>query len=148
MKDVRVRRAEKKDIKQVDKLVKEFFENDIPVLQYSCEDSLSLIKDVIENKIGFVLEKDSRVIGMLGGYVIGLYASKSRCFHEICWFVSEKHRRYGVFLFNEVEKFCRLNGIDKMIFILLTNSVQDKVRKFYEKKGFVPLEEHYIKNLV
>lgn len=142
-----IRRPEYGDIKQITDLISHFFKQDGVDFKFDRKQCEQFVRASIDDKIAFVADKDKKIIGIIAGQVMVPPGSDDKVFHELVWFVLPEYRRYGIKLFNRIEQFCQTNDIKHMIFIHIINSVSEKVERFYQKKGFKLLEQHYIKTI-
>ena len=95
----------------------------------------------------FLMIVDETCQGILYGVCFKSPTSGKQIFQEIIWYVNEPFRRYGVKLLREVEKLLKLNGVSIMIMAVLENSKTEKLKIFYERLGYKPMEVHYVRNL-
>ena len=66
---------------------------------------------------------------------------------EAFWFVDEKSRGGGLKLFITAEKWAKESGSKRMNMIHLTNSMPEKLKSLYEKKGYKMIETTYQKEI-
>jgi GNAT superfamily N-acetyltransferase len=142
-----IRRPGYDDIKQITDLISEFFKQDGVDFKFNRKQCEQFVRTSVDDKISFVADKDKKIIGIIAGQVMVPPGSDDKVFHELVWFVLPEYRRYSIKLFNSIIQFCRINDIKYMIFNHITNSVGEKVERFYQKKGFKLLEQHYIKTI-
>lgn len=95
----------------------------------------------------FLLIIDDVCQGILFGTRFKSMTSGQQIFQEIIWYVNEPYRRYGIRLLKEVQKILKSNGVSIMIMAVLENSKTEKLKSFYERVGFKPMETHYIRSL-
>lgn len=95
----------------------------------------------------FILLKEDVPIGILAGSVVDSSMFGQKIYQELIWYVDEKHRGEGFKLLKHLEEWCREKGIGKIIMAFMHNSMPDRLYEFYQKKGYVPLETHLIKDL-
>lgn len=109
----------------------------------------SLIETIKNNnpKHCFLLIVDNVCQGIIFGIVVKSMISERYMFQEVIWYVNESFRKYGVKLLKETEKVLKSTGISVMMMAVLENSKTAKLKRFYERLGFKPIETHFIRNL-
>ena len=105
-----------------------------------------------EEAAGFVnttllLENNGQVVGLISGKVIRLPLDTEWVYHEAVWYVRKQYRSGGIKLYKALEKYCKEQGIKKIIMVSMSNSKDDKLGRFYNRLGFQMMEKHYIKNI-
>lgn len=89
--------------------------------------------------------------GVAKGIIFGVRAvaptTGETIFQEMIWYVDPSHRRHGIRLLNEVEKILKSQGVSIMIMAVLENSKTDKLKAFYERVGYRPMEMHFMRRL-
>lgn len=99
------------------------------------------------SKDAFLLIVDGRCQGILFGTRYNSTLNNRVIFQEIIWYVNEPFRRYGVRLLKEVEKSLKSQGVSSMIMVYLHNSKSEKLKDFYVRLGYRPMETHLIRSL-
>lgn len=107
------------------------------IMRLSCENSGN----------AFLLIEDDKCQGILAGMEYQSMMSGKRIFQEIIWYVNEPFRKHGVRLFKTAEKILKSRGVGMMVMVVMENSKTKKIKRFYERIGFKPLEVHYMRNL-
>lgn len=144
--DVKVRRATYTDEDKIVELIQKFYTEILGEnygLSFSRENTRELFTKLVPH-ILLVLVVDDEVEGILAGEIIHAQGSGDRVFQEVCWYVNQAHRKYGMRLFTAVEQACKLGGVQHMVFVRLGTDTGDRIEKFYYRKGFKLLESHYI----
>jgi hypothetical protein len=95
----------------------------------------------------FLLIVDDKCVGILAGIITKSPINSLPVFQEVIWYVQLGHRLKGVMLFKEAQKRLKAQGVASMVMVCLGNSKHDKLVNFYERDGFVLLEQHFIKQL-
>lgn len=137
----------KEDALQALALVKEFYEeaiNDFGVY-FNQDIAMQTATQFIDTT--FILEDNNKIVGLLSGTIVHLPLSNEKVYHEAIWFVKKAYRVGGIKLYKALEKYCKEQGINKIIMVSMSNSKEDKLGKFYHRLGFELLEKHYIKNV-
>ncbi len=146
---MKVRRATIGDFSQAETLFEEFMNESLAEYGSSIEKSAltATMKALMDNCL--VLENgDGRLIGVLAGQVIGDPMNGASIFQEVVWYVLKAHRKYGILLVKEIEKWCKERNIKSVILAHLGNSMPEKIAKFYERMGYKHLECQYIKRII
>jgi GNAT superfamily N-acetyltransferase len=128
-------------------LVTEFYEEALKEYNatYSPESVDACIEQCAENII--LLINNGKCEGILAGTEAKNPISGERVFQEIIWYVSKKHRHFGVTLLKKAEAILKERGFTGIVMACLHNSKTEKLFTFYRKMGFVPIETHFIRGL-
>ena len=98
----------------------------------------------------FVAEKDNKIIGFLGGVIMGLMFNRNvSAFIECGYFIKKEHRKsdYGLRLIRQAINYCKENKIQKFM-IGNTGMVNiQRYRNFYERLGFKLFEQYFMKTI-
>lgn len=95
----------------------------------------------------FLLIVDDTCQGILYGQTFNSMVTGKLIFQEIIWFVDAKFRFGGIRLLRQAEKMLKKNGVSSMIMAVLENSKTEKIKAFYHRLGFKPMETHYVRSL-
>lgn len=95
----------------------------------------------------FLLIVDEVAQGILYGTRLRSPMNGGEIFQEVMWYVNKPFRAHGVRLLKEVEKHLKSDGVSTMIMAVLENSKTEKLKSFYTRLGFKPLETHFIRSL-
>jgi GNAT superfamily N-acetyltransferase len=129
-------------------LVEHFHEE--AVSEYAGFPEPVVLADAIRNADpgnSFLMLEDGRCEGILYG-VRSLFPSNGKkVFQEVIWYVNKSHRLNGVRLLREVEKILKSQGTEIIIMAVLENSKTEKIKSFYERVGYKPMETHYVRSL-
>ena len=92
----------------------------------------------------YIAELNNEIVGIAGGVVDEHPWSNIRWGSEDFWFVKKEHRgsRAGLLLFNKLMDWFKKNKAQRIHMTHYTWN--NKVEKFYTKKGFVPFETSYV----
>ena len=88
--------------------------------------------------------------GMVGAILYPHYFDRSATVaQEMFWWVDKEHRKSGagMVLLEGLEKWAKDNQAKSLTMIALAASDGDSMGRFYESRGYVPLERHYVKVL-
>ena len=113
---------------------------------FSSDAAIETIKTA-DHSNAFLLIIDEVCQGILYGVNIISPTSGKKIFQEVIWYVNEPFRKYGVRLLREVEKILKSKGVSIMIMAVLENSKTAKLKSFYERLGFKPMETHFVRSL-
>jgi len=118
-------------------------------INYSTDVFISNWTNLIEKNIGviFVYEKDNNMLGMIGGIKYPDINTGILVAMETFWIVLPEASGRGVALLNKFESWARNEGCKKIIMVRLLSSMPEYVGDIYRKKGYKPIEEHFIKEL-
>ena len=95
----------------------------------------------------FLLVVNGSCQGILAGAEYKSMMNGKRIFQEIIWYVNVPFRRYGVALLKHAQNILKSNGISIMIMAVMENSKTEKIKSFYERLGFKPMEVHFMKDI-
>lgn len=120
------------------------------VSEYDADFDPNVIIETIQNadpQNGFLLIVDGKCEGLLYGTRFKSSINGSFIFQEVIWYVNPAFRSHGVHLLNEVTRILKLQDVNVMIMAVLENSKAVKLKRFYERLGFKPMETHYMRTL-
>ena len=150
---MKIREAQLKDLEQVIKLGKEFFE----VSKY--DSFFSFDEESFEETIGnliyqdtttlFVVDDDG-IVGMAGAVLFPFYMnSKIKTCQEVFWYLKPEARkgRVGIDLLTAVEDWARNNGAYSFNMMSLEEVEPEKVERLLSIKGYKKTERHYMRIL-
>ena len=99
------------------------------------------------NQNAFLMIVDDACQGIFAGMECPSLVTKNRVFQEIIWYVNKPYRRHGIALLKNAEKSLKEAGVSIMIMAVLENSKAEKIKSFYQRLGYRPMEAHYVRNL-
>lgn len=97
-------------------------------------------------KIFGLWDKD-KIIGGIGLILFPALEDGVMTTTETFWFVDKESRGGGMKLFIKAEKWAKENGSKRMNMIHLTNSMPEKLKSLYERKGYKMIETSYQKEI-
>lgn len=131
----------------VARLIGEFHEESLGKYGVNLEkQSLLNTMDELRDE-AFLLIIDGRCEGLVAGKEVKTPIGDDRVWHEMIWFVTEKHRKHGLHLLKTAQDTLKSEGYTKIVMVLMENSKAEKLSRYYERLGFQPLERHFIKSL-
>ena len=152
---VRIRRAKSEEIMNIAAIVLDAFVGEtnkhISNLEKSSECNhnkfYNFYLERAKSKTPFVIyiaELNNEIIGIAGGAVAEHPWSNIKWGSEDFWFVKKEHRgsKAGLLLFNKLMDWFKKNKAERIHMTHYTWN--NKVEKFYTKKGFVPFETSYV----
>lgn len=142
-----VRQATEQDIDAIRELIELFHAESLDSFGLYCDVSTTVVAIKANLATGFVLEDDGEIIGVLGGVIGSAISSVGKVYQELVWYVKPDRRRYGCLLLDYVEKWCKENGIQKILMVHMGNFKKDTMEKYYLRRGYKFLEAHYIKEI-
>jgi GNAT superfamily N-acetyltransferase len=109
------------------------------------------IQHLVANNCGvvFLLIEQGSVTGAIGGLTHPDICDNSTVAQELFWFVNPTNRgKLGaVRLYEAFEKWARKRGASRLYMAAVCNDYLGALRKFYEKRGFVPKDIIFFKPL-
>lgn len=114
---------------------------------FDAQTIIDTIKAHKDAETAFLLIIDGSCQGILFGVETKSLLNGSKVFQEIIWYVNKSHRGFGLALFREAEKLLKLKNFKTIIMAVLENSKTQKLKAFYERLGFKPMETHYVRTL-
>lgn len=104
---------------------------------------------LIENGLGFILglEENGEALGALGAVVFPDINNDDLTVSEAFWFVHPDKRGAGVRLLQAFEDKARKLSAKKLIMCHLLALHPEKLSELYQRRGFTPVEVHYLKTL-
>lgn len=106
---------------------------------------LSLINSGAGKVFG-LWDKD-KIIGGIGLILFPALEDGVLTTTEAFWFVDEKSRGGGMKLFIKAENWAKESGSKRMNMIHLTNSMPEKLKGLYERRGYKMIETTYQKEI-
>jgi len=142
-----IRQAVPSDMDNVLALVQEFHTESLNDFGMSCneEKSKALMPQVMRSMI--VLEVEGKLVGLIAGLIVEALTGIGLTFQEIMWYVSKKHRRYGIKLYRELERYCLQWGVNSIVMANMGDKRDESFHKFYLKEGFRHIETQYMKKI-
>lgn len=97
----------------------------------------------------WLLEVDQKACGALGVLITDDINDGARVISEAFWYVVPEMRNslHGVRLFNEMERYAESIGAKRVLMIHYHATMDYRLPKFYEKRGYRAIETHYAKEL-
>jgi GNAT superfamily N-acetyltransferase len=95
----------------------------------------------------FVSMEGDEVCGTIGGFLTRDPCNNDLVCTEAFWFVHPEKRRNGALLLRHWIHFAKESGARRMSMVHLQHLQSDRLAVFYQKLGFEPIEQHYIKEL-
>lgn len=107
------------------------------------------ITKVTANNSGnvFLLVNNDKCEGVLAGIEIQGLLNRKKVFQEIIWYINKPFRRYGVALLKKAQEILKAEGFNTIIMAVLENSKTEKIKRLYERMGFINFESHWIRSL-
>ncbi len=118
-------------------------------IDYSSDVFIAHWTTLIKNNIGviFIYEKDEKIVGMIGGVKHPDINDGSLVAMEMFWAVLPSAKGCGIALLNKFESWAKNEGCRKIIMVRLIEFMPEYVGDIYKRKGYVPIEEHFMKEL-
>lgn len=132
-------------------LVKKFYDEAVGEYDHMLDlDTLiATIKTQAETNANnaFLLLVDNKCQGILYGQQFQSMSTGKLVFQELIWYMNIAFRRYGIKLLKHAEKVLHDNGVSSIIMAVLENSKTEKLKQFYSRMGYRPMETHFIRQL-
>ncbi|HDA7473283.1 TPA: GNAT family N-acetyltransferase, partial [Staphylococcus aureus] len=148
-----IRHAEPKDLPEVIEMGREFFDqsgNNFTVFdEASFTATVIALMSGVSNGSLLVAESADRLVGMTACVVFPFYANMAtKIGQEIFWFVKSDHRNgIGASLLDELEADARRRGADVFMSAAIAGLRDKAIGRVYEKRGYKPAENTYIRRL-
>jgi hypothetical protein len=148
-----IREANIKDIPSLIKRGPHFFKHagfEDKGLIFDEDSTYKTLQFLITDENGIVLVNEDKKIN---GFIYGLLSPFPLNYNQIiltefAWWVDPTARNTtGLKLLKEFEKEGIIKGATLMVMVTSDSFQEEKLKKFYKKKGFKHLEHHYIKRL-
>lgn len=144
------------DLERVFELANEFRKESGLDYEYS-EDSkygfVERITNLRELGMGGILaayeDGDINPIGALAYVIVNDILDGSLMASELFWYVRADKRkgRCGIKLLDKFEEICQEREVKKITMVHLNHMNADSLSKLYERRGYKPIETHYLKEL-
>jgi GNAT superfamily N-acetyltransferase len=92
----------------------------------------------------FMLKDNNKMVGALGCIKAEDPHSGELTAIETFWMVDPERRGKGTILLKYFDRWAKEEGCKKKAMIHLEDSLPDKLKKIYEKKGYQLVESHYM----
>lgn len=106
---------------------------------------------LIEANIGVMWKVvlDNKSVAFLGGILMPDINNGDLVATELFWYVHPQHRKgfWGIRLFLTFENWAKSMGAKRITMAHLINKEAETLKKFYQRRGYSPLEIHYVKHL-
>lgn len=129
------------------RLVNEF--KDESLHEYGITFNDQALNQAIEDLKGsaFIAVIDGHAQGVMAGREVHAAGTSERVWHEVIWFMSKPHRRYGLRLFNQATEWIKEDGFAAIVMVYMHNSKSDELYKLYTNMGLKPMETNFIGRL-
>ena len=117
---------------------------------FNVDDAVSTARSIINTGILLILEKENRMIGMIGGVLSPYPWNKNKiAAAEIAWWVKPEERgnRGSILLVDKFEKEAINMGATQINLHNILAMNGDKIARFYEKRGYQHLENTFSKEI-
>lgn len=140
--------TEESDLVELGGVLKEFYQM-MPYGKREVDEThwASVWMSLLTAGVGRVLGlwKDGVLVGGIGILITPALEDGTLIAQEAFWFVTGDSRGGGMKLFIKGEQLARDAGAERMHMIHLTNSMPDKLKKLYERRGYSKVETTYMK---
>lgn len=146
--EVKVSGYDKKYKDDITTIIHNFYEESLKEYEPALKpDVISQTIEQAQKDAVFLLIINGKCEGIIYGAVTTSPINQRTTYQEIIWYVNEEYRRYGKLLLDKTQEHLKKNNINSMIMVAMENSMSSRLKAFYERLGFQPMETHYIKEL-
>ncbi len=137
------------DISEIDKLTdgaKEFFKESSTFKGEFCPEIFMSTWEFLyktDQGIIFVLDNEGEIAGGIGGMAIPDCITGILSATEAFWYTRKEHRGQGLRLLTAYEAWAKERGCKKVRMVHLSDLMPDRLRRFYEKRGYREIETTY-----
>ena len=146
-----VRRAEVSDLPRIEGCAREFYgaSRILGRLPFDIDRFVAAWTQLLESGIGvvFVAEEAGEVIGCIGGMIYPDLYSGVPVATEFFWIVQQEHRGSGLRLYKAFENWARKHNCVQIRMVHLSDSMPERLSRFYKHFGYEPAETHYVLQL-
>lgn len=129
------------------RLVNEFKDESLHEYGITFNDQ-ALSQAVEELKGGaFIVVIDGHAQGVLAGREVHAAGTSDRVWHEVIWFVSKAHRKWGLKLLNHATEKLKEDGFAAIVMVYMHNSKSNELYELYTRLGLKPMETNFIGRL-
>lgn len=129
------------------RLINEF--KDESLHEYGITFNDQALESAIEELKGsaFIVIIDGHAQGVLAGREVHAAGTSDRVWHEVIWFVSKPHRKYGLKLLNHATEELKADGFSAIVMVYMHNSKSHELYDLYTRLGLKPMETNFIGRL-
>ena len=95
----------------------------------------------------FIVISNNRCVGLLAGQEIHNRINSDKIYQEFFWYVEPGHGTAGFKLVREAENDLKSRGFSSIIMSVIQSDKAAKIKRVYNRMGYRPLEEHYMRRL-
>lgn len=121
------------------------------IADYVEEDCLRSLMHLVEAEAGIliVLERHGEIIGFAGGMASPIYFNFAHKTGQefFYWIRPEARGRHGIALLDALEEAARTIGCNSWVMISLAKLNAESTGRFFERRGYRPSENTFIKRL-
>ncbi len=148
----RIREATENDIPRIIEMGRSFFDASgySGIIEFNAETAKTAIETIIidNHAIILVAEGQERLIGMLAAILHPFYFNINHLTgQELVWWIEPEYRTgtAGIRLIKAIEQWAKSNGAKT--FSMISLAVNRRVEQIYERRGYSPSENLFIKSL-
>lgn len=143
-----IRIGTRDDIEGALPLFRAFYEESIKqYFPYTEELLVKEMEQYADNKSSLVMIEDGKVVGLIAGKFVHFPMSNFKIYQETAWYVLPEHRKNGMKLFKENERYCKSIGIDSIVMGNMGNLNEEKMKRFYKSMGYQCMETQFVKRI-
>lgn len=84
------------------------------------------------------------LVGFLGGVIYNDPNDGELVASEFFWFIRKEYRGGGIALLDAFEEWAKGMGAKRIVMVHLTNLMPESLGAFYRRRGYSPIEVHYM----
>lgn len=144
-----IRQARVEDLPRLSACAEEFYASSKFLKTFDLDRFVAMWTALLGNETGviFLLCEGEEISGTIGGVAYPEAYSSEVIAQEFFWYSLSTSRGAGVRLYRAFEEWARARGCSQIRMGHLVDSMPEKVARFYERMGFVPIEVNFCKSL-
>lgn len=148
---ITLRQGQDGDYDGICRVIRAFFDESVGAYHFSI-DLASIQKSmavVLKEHIAIVALLDDEIIGCIGGTLAPLdFNHNLKMATELVWYVKAEHRdgTVGARLIQAFEATATAKGATHIAMSYMENLQPERLRLFYEKRGYKPMQTQYIRS--
>ena len=143
-----IRKVEPADFASILEMIHEFETESFAEYGFKCDDAITLSIMPSFVKSSLIMAVEGKIVGIIGGAVNPCPTNGELMFQEALWFVKKEYRSRSERLLEAMEKYAKETlGVSKLVMCSFGSDRRDTKDRFWRKRGYLPFEVHYLKNL-
>jgi len=143
-----IRKVEPADFASILEMIHEFETESFAEYGFKCDDAITLSIMPSFVKSSLIMAVEGKIVGVIGGIVNRCPTDGTLMFQEALWFVKKEYRSRSERLLEAMESYAKnVLHVSKLVMCSFGGDRRDTKDRFWRKRGYVPFEVHYLKNL-